>query len=120
MSKFFVNILYLLVPAFFVLSCSDDPTTQAPYITVKIDSPANGSVLTQSPVKITATTKSSCDCQHYVEFKLDGVLLYTDYASPYEFSLDITTIAGMHTIRTDAFMVGKANGSDSVVVKMNQ
>ena len=113
-------ILFLLSISPLFNSGCDDPVTPPAYIRVKINAPRNGAALAQSPVSITATTEASCGCQQYVEFKINGVLAYTDYATPYEFSWDFAGLKGAYVLRVDATLTGKATGSDSISVRVNE
>ena len=100
--------------------CSDQSTPPKSFINIKITYPGNDSTVKDTLIRIQKDVSASCSCQKIVEFRIDDSLMYIGYYGPFQYTWNIKNVKGLHKIRTDAYLVGKAQGVDSVYVHINE
>jgi outer membrane protein assembly factor BamB len=93
----------------------NDPSLQTGP-TVSITAPANNAIVSKV-VKIAATATGGAIAR--VDFLIDGAVVGSDLAAPYEFEWDSRTVAdGTHAVRAVAIDGADRTGSASVTVKV--
>ncbi|MCY3412004.1 MAG: S8 family serine peptidase [Candidatus Heimdallarchaeota archaeon] len=97
--------------AYYTVDNSAPVDTEAPV--VAITAPTPGTVSDTVVIIASASDNFGVD---RVEFSVDGLLKYTDYSAPYEFSWDTTTVSDAdHTVTAEAFDAAGNSASDSNV-----
>jgi hypothetical protein len=72
---------------------------------VNITAPTNGTILTASPVTVSANATDDIGLTK-VEFYVNGNLANTDTTSPYNFNWDISTLSGSQNLTAKAYDTG--------------
>ncbi|MBD3192121.1 MAG: S8 family serine peptidase [Candidatus Heimdallarchaeota archaeon] len=95
---------------------SEGPDTTPP--TVDITSPTDGATVSGTiTIEASASDNVAVD---YVEFYVDGSLLGTDSSSPYQMSLDTTTLSdGSHSITAKAYDTSGNTAEDSITINVD-
>jgi hypothetical protein len=111
-------LLALVLLLLGIVACDDSVTPDEPPH-ISITQPADSAIVADSVVRIMTEIMVKCGCNSHVEFRIDGVHLYSDYF-PY-FSFDWNTEGydkGWHTISTRLVVrdVGEAWDSISVFI----
>lgn len=94
----------------------EGPDTTPP--TVDITSPTDGATVSDTiTIEASASDNVAVD---YVEFYVDGSLLGTDTTSPYQASLDTTTLSdGSHSITAKAYDTSGNTAEDSITINVD-
>ena len=99
-----------------IAGCSEDSSTEAPYVRVTITQPADSAVLRDSVVRVLTTLEKNCGCSAYVQFWVDGTLREADFVPEYSYDWDVHDLHGEHVLMARGVVEGKAEGRDSIRV----
>jgi hypothetical protein len=100
--------------------CSEDSSTEAPYVHVTITQPADSAVLRDSVVRVLTTLEKNCGCSAYVQFWVDGRLREADFVPDYSYDWDVHDLRGEHVLMARGVVEGKAEGRDSIRVTIDR
>ncbi|MCB2204333.1 hypothetical protein KQI65_06245 [bacterium] len=112
----FVLSLSILAGA---LSACEEPSSPDTVISVRITQPTDSTVIRDTVLRILTETSSSCGCQAYVEFHVDGNHRYSDYLPFFSYDLDIRDMHGWHVIATRVVVGTRGDAWDTVHVLLN-
>lgn len=116
-----LRLLPLLLSGLLLLYATgcEDAASPATEISVRITQPQDSQTVQDTVLRIIAEASSSCGCQAYVEFRIDGVHQYSDYLPFFSFDWDIRNVSGWHQIATRVVVPNRGDAWDSVRVLIN-
>jgi hypothetical protein len=114
--KRILPFLCLLLVAY---GCQEDIVNEPDYVRVEFLQPENGQTVRDSVLRVIISLEKNCGCVAHAEFFVDDSLYVTDDTPAYYFDWDIRKVTGEHRLVVHGYVIGRAEGRDTVRVTIN-